>query len=395
MHVETKMKTHHSEYTPCRSCFFNVRSTDRYCPDCGRRNPVGMQSVRFRAFFLQVLLTALLSTLVGGFLLRLVIGLPGLFIGIVLGLITGLIWVPAEQKPEKNENDIRDNTYIAASALMGVVVMMVTLGFSKGNDVPTILFVGLLQGLVLGSLAGLAAVVVDRSVGDSFRQLLPIFLWKPSVNTLRAQEQAAEERIAQSRQRQKQITGTLDQVEAQDEAERWQPLKNNLRRARLILQEQMECCQLELMQMVLIRWYNRLQPLQSEWGHLDYDACDHRLEELQQTQELGRKHLAHWQKLGFETSTGRQGLEHLAEQLRKGLDACRLLEQALVERKAILALQGTLPVSAVDTSTAELLDSQSGLFYASVQALEEFGQIYHQLETEYSQLVSEGKLTQT
>lgn len=353
-----------------------------------------MQSVTFRVFFLQVFLTALLSAMGVGLLLQLAIGLLGLFIGIALGLITGLIWVPAEQKPEKNENDIRDNTYILASALIGAVVMMVTLGLSRDTDVSAVLFIGLLQGLILGSLAGLAAVVVDRSVGDSFRALLPVLSRKPAVNTLRAQEQAAEERIAQIRQRQKQMTGTLDQVAAQGEAERWQHLKGNLQRAHLILQEQMECCRLELMQITLIRWYNRLQPLQSEWGHLDYAACEHRLEELQQTHELGRKHLTHWQRLDFETSTGRQGLQHLTEQLRKGLEACRILEQALIERKAILALQGTLPGPTVETSAAELLSAQFGLFHASVQALEEFGQIYRQLETEYSQLVSEGKLTQ-
>jgi hypothetical protein len=393
------MKTHRSEYVPCRGCFFYVRATDRYCPNCGRQHPGRTPLASFKADFPRVFLTALLSTLGGlgiGVLLQPLMGGFWLFAGMMLGLLTGLLWIPAEQKPERNENDVRDNAYIASSTVMGSLVTAVATAAGKSDYVLEHLFIATLQGAFWGSLLGFGAILIDRAAGGFFQRFLSRFSRNRSIKTLREQERAAEERIAQIRQREKQINHSLQQVEAQGDDLRWRQLAENLQRARAILQEQLECCQLELMQIMLIRWYNRLQPLQSEWVHLDYAACNHRLEELQQTHQLGREHLSAWQhRLSFKTPSGQHGLQLLTEQLQKGLESCHALEQVLIERKAVLSLQGTLPAVPVETSASELLQVQSGLFHASVQALEEFGEMYHQLETEYSQLVSEGKLTQT
>lgn len=392
-----EMKSHLSEYTPCRSCLFYVKTTDRCCPDCGAPNPGGTLHASFRTAFPSIFLTALFSTIGGfglGLLLRAWMGSFGLFAGILLGLITGLLWVSKDREPERNENDVRDSSYLASSALIGSLATVIILLFSEQRGEAGAIITGMSIGAFWGSMAGLAAIVIDRWIGDSFRRFLSRFSRNALTNTLQSQEQSAEERVTQIRQRRLQIDNSLQQVEAQGDAERWRHLSENLQRARTILQEQLECCLLELMQITLIRWYNRLQPLQSEWGYLDYTGCEHRLDELRQTSQLGSSHLEHWRRSSFETSTGQQKLEQLMEQLQKGLESCRVLEQALVERKAVLALQGTLPRSPAETNVTELLHTQSGLFHASVQALAEFGEIYHQLETEYSTLLSEGKLTQ-
>lgn len=392
-----EMKSHLSEYTPCRSCLFYVKSTDRCCPNCGVQNPGGALPTSLRAAVPRIFLTTLLSTTGGlGFslLLQAWLGSFGLFAGLLLGLSSGLLWVPQQEKPKRNENEVRDSAYIASSVIIGSLATATVLLLREQRTESGTIIAGLFIGAFWGSMAGLAAVVLDRWVGSSFRQFLSRFSRKPLIHTLQSQEQTAEARVAQIRQRRRQIDSSLQQVEAQGDAERWRHLSENLQRARTILQEQLECCQLELMQIVLIRWYNRLQPLQSEWGHLDFTGCEHRLDELRQTSQLGRDHLEHWRRLHLETSTGQQRLKHLIEQLQKGLESCRVLEQALIERKAILALQGTLPVSIAETNAAELLHTQSGLFHASVQALAEFGEMYHQLETEYDLLMSQGGLTQ-
>lgn len=390
-----EMKSHLSEYTPCRSCLFYVKSTDRCCPDCGVQNPGGALPTSLRAAFPRIFLTALLSTTGGlgvGLLLQAWMGSFGLFAGILLGLIAGLLWVPRDRKPKQSEDVARDGAYIASAVTIGFLTTAISLVI-RGYGEAGAIILGVPIGAFWGSMAGLAALVTDRWIGDSVRQFLSHFS-RNILITLKSQEQTAEERITQIRQRRRQIDSSLQQVEAQGDVERWRHLTENLQRARAILQEQLECCQLELMQIVLIRWYNRLQPLQSEWGHLDYTGCEQRLDELRQTSQLGRDHLEHWRRLHLETSTGQQRLEHLMEQLQKGLESCRVLEQALIERKAILALQGTLPVSIAETNAAELLHTQSGLFNAGVQALAEFGEMYHQLETEYDLLMSQGGLTQ-
>lgn len=325
------------KYKRCCACDYFVTAADKRCPNCGIADPRSERSDR------------------GG---------PELM---------------ARADTLTMETPMTDGARAAFGGFIGAVIG----GFlMNGMGVAVGVAVGVSLGVLLGA---------DREWSTPE---LPNIA-KRVVECLRNDEETIRQRLNDITQRELRLEEARKQVMDQggDGAvlERWQKVRQAIDSAGGILSKQRERYHAKLWEIALVRWQNALEPLAADWDSLTHETCNQRVRQLERLQEQGHRYLADWE--GVDLSDLPEAHRCL-DRLRKALETCDQLREALIVEQARLAVKGIAPVD--DALTAVSSTSGAALHALDVfnarAALGEFETHFEELEAEYNRLKSEDEL---
>lgn len=264
-------------------------------------------------------------------------------------------------------------------------------------------FGGFIGAVIGGFLMNGMGVAVGVAVGVSLGVLLGADRdWAPAelpniakrvVECLRNDEETIRQRLNDISVREQRLEETRKQVAEQGSDSKWQKARQMIDSAGGILAKQRDSYHAKLWEIALVRWQNALEPLAADWESLTHETCNQRVRQLERLQEQGNRYLSDWEGVDLtELPEARRCLERL----RKALETCDQLREALIVEQARLAVRGIAPVE--DALNAAQSTSGAALHALDVfnarAALGEFETAFDELEAEYNRLKSEDELAE-
>lgn len=263
-------------------------------------------------------------------------------------------------------------------------------------------FGGFIGAVIGGFLMDGMGVAVGVAVGVSLGVLLGSDReWSPPgfplpgrrvIDSLRQDEETIQQRLADIDARERRLAEVRAQIPSDaSSAERWQKVRQAIDSATIHFARQRDRYHAKLWEIALVRWQNSLEPLAADWEALDHETCGQRLRQLEVAQAKGAQYLADWEGIDSDLPEAQRCIDRL----RRALEACDELREALIVQQAALAVKGIAPVDeALSPSLAPLEALQQMDAFNARVALGEFSKAFDELEAEYSRLRSEEELAE-
>jgi hypothetical protein len=317
-------------YQPCRECGFWVKVKDTYCPDCG--------------------------------------------------VITPLWKIPS------TSFDISKNSMIAGGVMYFLIKSILTLWQTSAGGLLNSLWGILIGSVFFGLLFGLLMSAVKFLLQITKQQRLTESLQRRSKSNLQASENAIAQRFDEMSTREEQIQATLQEILHTKPTKQTQKILATLKSSLRALQIQRDRYTVKLWEIMLIRWYNTLQPLTENVERFTYDICDARVKGMTEAIKRGTEMLQRWGN----TPTLTQAQQQCISRLHKAVETCEQCRQDLLSRKAALAVQGLSPLDEQYQSTPTVIRSLEDLdAFSILPDIGEFTSGLKALDTEYFRLKGE------
>lgn len=231
-----------------------------------------------------------------------------------------------------------------------------------------------------------AAILYPLARGWATGEAWPDLQTIRSEGSLKATEQMVAERLADMDLRDCSIDRTRAVVKREGASGQWEKIADLLDNAEQALAKQREGCRAQLLDIRIVRWLNRLEPLAYDLGYCGVNQLAERVRQCVALQALGAELVAE----ALETF----GPEHPALlRARRGLESAEVLRQHLVAQQALAAVRGATGIG--EQPEADLPTTQGpDLFAARVEALAELASATLEIEAAHARLMAETEVAQ-